>query len=162
MCTYGQADAARTDGEASVNAFAMQPGSPRFPCIHSMHGVGCSLSVNELLTTGTPSPGATALYMHVYGYAWQTAIVCIQAAIPHCMVCNDIDDRMCATQCESRRSSETAVRLRLVVRLTRLHKPVIPAGIRVLPASSTTLATFLRVVEHRQLLWGNGRIYTIC
>ena len=77
------------------------------------------------------------------------------------MVCNTIDDWMWATQYESRRSSETAVGLRLVVGLTRLHKPVIPAGIRVLPTVPTSLAAVLRVVEHRQLLRGHGRIYTI-
>ena len=62
-----------------MNTLAMQPGSPRFPCIHSMQGVGCRLPVNELLTTGTPSPSATKLYVHVDGHAYHAVIVCIQA-----------------------------------------------------------------------------------
>ena len=67
MCTYGQSDAARTDGDANGYAFAMQPGSPRLPCIHSMHGVGCRLPVNELLTIGTLSPSIYTMHMHLYG-----------------------------------------------------------------------------------------------
>ena len=57
----------RTDGHASAETFAMQPGSPRIPCIHSMHGVGCRLPVIELLTTGTLSP---AVYHGAYIYIY--------------------------------------------------------------------------------------------
>ena len=54
---------AAMDWCASDQAFAMQPGSPRIPCIHSMHGVGCRLPVNELLTTGTLSPVANVVWV---------------------------------------------------------------------------------------------------
>ena len=51
-----------------MKAFAMHPGSPRFPCIHSMHGVGCRLPVNELLTTGTLSPAVRAMHKYTPDY----------------------------------------------------------------------------------------------
>ena len=60
-----------TDSHADVETFAMQPGSPRFPCIHSMHGVGCRLPVTELLTTGTLSPAVyegACIYIYIYEY----------------------------------------------------------------------------------------------
>ena len=60
------AQTAIADGDACDQAFAMQPGSPRFPCIHSMHGVGCRLPVNELLTVGTLSPVVDVYHIHTY------------------------------------------------------------------------------------------------
>ena len=58
-----------TDSNTVVETFAIQPGSPRFPCIHSMHGVGCRLPVIELFTVGTWSPAVyDDAYVHMGGH----------------------------------------------------------------------------------------------
>ena len=48
-----------------MRAFAMQPGSPLLPCIHSMHGVGCRLPEKELPTGPTASPVAMSIHIHI-------------------------------------------------------------------------------------------------
>ena len=72
-CIHGHAQLALTDGTGSAKAFAMQPGSPRFPCIHSMHGVGCRLPENEPLTAWTLSPRGISLHMYTHDHTRRTA-----------------------------------------------------------------------------------------
>ena len=104
-----------------------------------MHGVGCRLPVIELLTTGILSP-VEAIFV-VYTHTMATPQIGEHGHRPLCM------RHTCVGVMHAGMSSEAPIGLRLVLRLTRLHEPVKPAGIRVL-AGRVRAPLLRRVVQH--------------